>query len=241
MKNLIDNIITEEEYNTRFPNLNNNFIQTLNKNEKEVYFELYSAYSYFFRKYIIDKLNLKDYDEKLANSNLSYLKVKDENMDIYQDLSKDDLSYFYIRNNLYVERLTQEEKEYVYEKFVTNDEIMSDKMISLIENTYEKVIFENISNDGRSCNINYGPDNPIYYAPNNSLIIGVRYDDFNLNGQTDEKWDINRKKQFDYLFKSIEDLCKNSKDKLNVPVICMRYDEYSIKKKQSIYMKTSKM
>lgn len=232
MKKSITNIINKEDYETRFPNLNGNFINNLSEKEIEVYLELYSAYSYFFRKYMIDRLDLRKYDEKLTNSNLNYLKVKDENMDIYQDYSKDVLNYFYIRNNLYVERLTLEEKEYVYEKFVTGDNIMSDKMINFIENTYKKVVFENISNDGQLCNINYGPDNPMYYAPNNSLIIGVRYDDFNLNGQTDEEWDANRQKQFDYLFEVMDNLEYDSNNKVDIPVICIRYDEYSIKKKE---------
>lgn len=234
MKRIANNILTEVDYNTRFPQLNSKFIESLKDEQKELYFELYSAYSYFFRKYIIDKLDLKKYDENLTNSNLNYLKVKDENMDIYQDFSKDVLNYFYIRNNLYVERLTLEEKEYVYKKFVTNDNVMSDKMINFIENTYKKVIFENINNNGQLCDINYGPDNPMYCAPNDSLIIGVRYDDFNLNGQTDEEWDINRQKQFDYLFEVMKNLENDSTNKVNTLVICIKYDEYSSIKKKEI-------
>ena len=234
MKKTITNIINKEDHKTRFPNPNRKFINNLSEKKIEVYLELYSAYSYFFREYIIDKLELKKYDEKLTNSNLNYLKVKDENMDIYQDFSKDALNYFYIRNNLYVERLTLGEKEYVYRKFVTNDNIMSDKMINFIENTYKKVIFENINNDGQLCDINYGPDTLMYMycAPNNALIIGVRYDDFNLNGQTDEEWDANRRKQLDYLFGLMENLENDSNNKVNIPVVCIKYDEYSIIKKE---------
>ncbi len=229
IKRPITNIINKENYETRFPNLNSNFIDILDKDSIEVYLELYSAYSYFFRKYITDKLDLKKYDYKLTNSNLNYLKVEDENMDIYQDFSKNVLNYFYIRNNLYVERLTSDEKKYVYAKFVTNDDVMSDTMTHFIETTYKKVIFEDISSDGHLYDINYGPDNPMYYAPNDALIIGVRYDDFNLNGQTGEEWDANRKKQFDYLFELMENIENDGKNKLSALVTCIKYDEYSVK------------
>lgn len=229
IKRPITNIINKENYETRFPNLNSNFINILDEDDIEIYLELYSAYSYFFRKYITDKLDLKKYDDKLTNSNLNYLKVKNKNMDIYQNFSRDVLNYFYIRNNLYVERLTLDEKAYVYQKFVTNDDVMSDKMICFIESTYKKVIFENMNNDGQLYDINYGPDNPMYFAPNNALIIGVRYDDFNLNGQTDEEWDANRNKQFYYLFELMENIENDGKNKFSAPVICIKYDEYSVK------------
>ena len=69
----------------------------------------------------------------------------------------------------------------------------------------------------------------MYYAPNDSLIIGVRYDDFNLNGQTGEEWDANRKKQFDYLFELMENIENDGKNKLSALVTCIKYDEYSVK------------
>lgn len=223
--------INLDEYSTRFPKLNEKFIQTLDAETLEIYFNIYAVYSKMFRKYVIDLLNLKEYDMELSNSNLNYPKVQDDNMDIYQYFTKDDLNYFYIRNNLYIERLSDADKEFLHKLYVGQLEITDDESKKFIKRTYEMVIFENIANDGSLADINYGPNDIYFIAPNNSIIIGVRYDMFNLNGMSDEEWNQLHDKQIVNLDNEVDKLRSYIEKNIDVPVDVIVYDDYSIKKK----------
>ena len=102
---------------------------------------------------------------------------------------------------------------------------------TFIEKTYPKVIFENVNHDNSLCDINFGPDNQQYYAPNNAVVIGIRYDEFNLNGLSDQEWDKLHEKQLDHLLDIISNLENNEILKSNLPLITIIYNEYSVKKK----------
>lgn len=226
-------VIDKKSFVTRFPNGNKD-IDNLDEQTNETYRLLYQAYSNLFRKYLIEKLELKKYDDEMSNSSLNYKKVSEEKMDIYQSFTKKELNYLYIRNNLYIERLSSEQKELLYDWFVQGKEDLNDDNISFIESTYKQVIFEDVSGTGDILSINYGPDNPSYYFPNNSLVIGIRYDEFDLNGMSDDEWDANHDKQIEEINSLIIRFMLEQKDKISVPLYCALYNDYSIKKKQEL-------
>ncbi len=225
------NVIDEVNFDTRFPMLNSKITSDLNQISKEMYLQIYSTYSTLFRKYLIKELNLKKYDDIIANSELNYVKVESRDMDIYQSFTKDVLNYFYIRNNLYIENLAKDEKEYIFTKYLMDDTDLDKETETFIEKTYPKVIFENVNHDNSLCDINFGPDNQQYYAPNNAVVIGIRYDEFNLNGLSDQEWDKLHEKQLDHLLDIISNLENNEILKSNLPLITIIYNEYSVKKK----------
>lgn len=226
-------IIDEKNFDTRFPKLNEVLFNNMNFNNKKTYLEIYSIYRKLFSDYIVDKLHLKNYDFELTNSNMNFVKVAEKDMDIYQNFNKDILNYFYVRNNLYIERLTPSERKILYAKFLNNDYNLDENTKLIIENSYKRVIFEDIHKDSSSCYINMGPDNIDYYVPNQSIIIGFRYDEFNLNGLSDEEWDNLHDKQLVYLSEFLSKMLKqiNNNNKLNLPIQVIKYNEYSIKKK----------
>lgn len=233
-------VINEDEFNTRFPKLNDTIFDNLDEDAKELYFQLYSTYSCLFRKYITKKLNLEKYDEMLQNSKLNYLNVSDDEMDIYQDFTKYYLKYFYIRNNLYIERLTREEKEYLFQYFLMDNVELNDQTIAFIEKTYPKVIFEKTGREANLEKINFGPEREHYYGLNNSIVIGVRYDEFNLNGLADNEWDTLHEQQVLNLNNVLNEFEKNEKTNISVPLTTIIYSDYSIKKKPPIINKKSK-
>lgn len=224
-------IINDDDFETRFPCGNDKLINKMDEENKDTYLSLYMKYSELFNKYIIDKLDLDEYDKKLENSNLEFTPVTEQNMDIYQYLSHDMLKYLYIRNNYYVERLTKTEKEFLLEKIFNSDEKNDNETRDFIENTYEKVIYEDVSRDNQVFNINFGPESETFLAPNNALVIGIRYDEFNTNGMTDKEWDCNYNKQLEELFGMMNNIELVANSKLNIPVRVIQYNEFSIKKK----------
>ena len=224
-------IINEENFDTRFPKLNESLFNDMDNNMKETYLEIYSIYRKLFSEYIIDKLQIKNYDFELTNSNLNFVKVIEKDMDIYQNFNKEILNYFYIRNNLYIERLTPSERKILYTKFLIGDYSLDENTKVIIENSYKRIIFEDVHKDGSNCYINMGPDNSDYYVPNQSIVIGFRYDEFNLNNLSDEQWDNLHDKQLLYLSEFLLKMSKEISSKVNIPVQVIKYNEYSDKKK----------
>ncbi len=224
-------IINEENFDTRFPKLNESLFNDMDNNMKETYLEIYSIYRKLFSEYIIDKLQIKNYDFELTNSNLNFVKVIEKDMDIYQNFNKEILNYFYIRNNLYIERLTPSERKILYTKFLIGDYSLDENTKVIIENSYKRIIFEDVHKDGSNCYINMGPDNSDYYVPNQSIVIGFRYDEFNLNNLSDEQWDNLHDKQLLYLSEFLLKMSKEISSKVNIPIQVIKYNEYSVKKK----------
>lgn len=172
-------MITIENYQTRFPNNNSEYFNKLNISEREEYLGLFEKYHKLTLKYLLKKIPLLDYDKTLENNENKFIKVEKENMDMYQYLCSDDLDYFYLRNNLYIERLTSEEYEYLKNIDSNSEED------EFIEKTLQKVITEL---PDRKVSLCFGSDNLKYFKPNGSLIIGIRYDEFSDKIPDDENW-----------------------------------------------------
>lgn len=140
----------------------------------EKFNKIYVGYSKYLMNYINKKINIKEYDDKIFSSDLGITKVKRSDMDVYQFIS--DYNYFYIRNTLYVEKLSKEDIFLLEEKIDNN--VYDIEVEKIIERTYQEVIKTSCFGDGEY--INYGDYNVSrrYYAPNNELVLGFRYDKF---------------------------------------------------------------
>ena len=95
--------INEILFETRYPVGNDEYFSNLNDSEKENYFKFYELYSSFLIQFVMSKFDLKYYDDLIKNSANKFVRVREEGMDIYQFLSSEYLSYFYVRNNIYLE------------------------------------------------------------------------------------------------------------------------------------------
>lgn len=224
-------IITETEYGTRFPQNELYNIEDMDQDMKEYFFQLYSLYYHLLIKYVIKKTNLTKYDNHFLNSPLHYKVVEKENMDIYQSLSSDNLNYFYIRNNVYLDRLSNEERAFLSEKLKNDNTQLSMESEMFIENTFNRVIMETTKSSGENCVINFGPEAMSFYAPINALVIGFRYDEFSLNGMDDNAWDQQNYKQREEIPIILNSMKTQFSEILNMPVYNICYNEFSIKKR----------
>lgn len=213
---------------------NQNLVGKMDENLKKSYYEIYAIYYSFLLEFLLKNTLIKDIDEKIANSILEFVPLTEEKMDIYQYLSSDSLKYFYIRNNMNVEFLNSDERAFLTDKLLKNDFVYNEQVEAFIKSTFQKVIFEPIATNGKPLFINYGPISESFFALNGSLVIGVHYDEFNYNGQTDAEWSERYEKQKELLFTIMEELEQNIKDKLKVACSVIKYDDYSIKKKGNI-------
>lgn len=106
-------------------------------------------YKKLFLDYIIKKLKLNEYDEKLNKSDLNYISISLEDKDNYQKNNSRNLKYFYIRNNMYIERLTQEDIKFIQNKRKNSEELLDEEWIKFIESTYPKIIKEETNRNRR--------------------------------------------------------------------------------------------
>lgn len=223
--------ITVEEFKTRIPVGNSDYFDELDKEAQESYIALYNAYSSLVTDYFIKNCNLKEYDEALLESPYSFPKLAEEEMDIYQYLASDKLSFVYLRNNLYVERLDEEEQKFLIEKAQDDEIVYDDKEDEFVKTTFKKVMLEN-GGEEDTVNVFYGPDNGNFMYPDNAVIVGIRYDDYyQAEGESPEDWfEANNNRLQDVETLSI--ILETRMSKLaGVDCYAVKYNEFSVKKK----------
>ena len=230
------NKVTISDYETRTPNSNSNYFNSLSEPEKAKYLDLYLLYYDLLYKYLISKLELQKYDDMLLNSQNIFYQVAIENMDLYQKIGSKYLKYFYLRNNLYIERLSKEELDFLNKKLVNNNHDLDNETLTFINNTYQKVILENYQ--GEVYNINYGPDSLSFYKPNNALIIGVRFDNYYKSPlESDDEWN-NKYNDRLYELEIIMKILSRKLEKFETLGYVIEYNDFSIKNLNSNEEKT---
>ncbi len=129
---------------------------------------LYNIYRRFYTEYLIKKLRLLDYDKLLQELN-----IENNDLDFYKRYSSDYLKYIFIRNNLYVSKLTNEEKDYLLRN---ENSDLNEEIESFIERTYKRVI--NGFGDNHYCF--YGKQIKPYAAKSDMIVIGIYDDKYDL-------------------------------------------------------------
>lgn len=200
-----------------------------NNDFTEKFYRLYINYHILLDKYLVRKFSLDKYDKAFDDVKLRFIPVNEEDMDYYQYISQMDLLYIYLRNNIYVEKLSNEEIDKVLNIHDNFLEYPNEEMFELIEKTYRDVIDINNNLDEKIIS-RYGPDNDNYWFPSNELVIGLRYNIFADNGLgEDEKWVENNTKQVIFMNNLLDninnDIAKVTDEKVNF----VWYNDYTIK------------
>ena len=221
--------ISELMYVTKFPFSNFNYFKDLE--DKELYLNECSTYYDLLLKYLINNTSIKKFEEEISNCKdymFDITGVSKESMDLYQYISSDRLSFFYIRNNVFVEKLDENEKKYL-DSLIDKDEY-NEEIESFIKKTYKKVIKEERDDSKESYYINFGPStNERFLALNDSLIIGARMNEYVSSLKTEEEKD-NYFKRINYFDNKCNELKECLKKELNEEVSVIKYDDYSVKK-----------
>ncbi len=217
-------MISIENYKTRFPNNNEKYFNELNEQEKVEYLELYQKYYKLILKYFIKKFKLAEYDKSLKDNEDKFVMVKKENMDIYQYLSSDDLNYFYLRNNFYIEHLTQGERNYLKKLNVNGIED------AFIIKTLKRVITEIPDAQDKKISLCFGGDSLEFYKLNGSIIFGVRYDEFTDKIPNDENWLSAYAKIKDELNFILDGFKYANKSLNDMPIEVINYNDYTVVK-----------
>lgn len=224
-------ILSLEEYNTRFPNNDSFDISNMTIELSKHYLKLYSYYEYLLLQYLNKILSIKKYDNYFKNSILKYKTIEESASDVYQRLSRQFLSYFYLRNNLYLNRLSSDDRHLLEKKMNAGVTILDPELNNLIAKTFKVVTFEGkkIIDNKKIEFTNFGPETERFFAPISSIVIGFRYDEYCSNGLDDIEWDNNHNKQINEIVNILNKMSEEFQKLIDIPVIIIQYDEMSVK------------
>lgn len=142
---------------------------------RELFLMMYSLYSNYLTQYILRKTSLGSFDQEVGKYKEFAEPVSERNKDTYQLLAGDMLNYFYVRNNLYLHRLSSEEMNALIGKIQSKNFSYDPFVESFIESTYKKVIAEDVKD--KNSLVNFGPIHEKFFASPSDLIIGFRCED----------------------------------------------------------------
>ena len=164
-------VIEEEKFrNQRKPVYGLINLDNMNENAKDYYFAIYSLYMDLLYKYLVKNTSISKYDKMLKEK--SYITVNENQKNFYQKFANDYFQYYYIRNNLYLDRLTEEEIKYLGNKLLEDEPIFDKKCEEFIKNTLLKVLFVDVSGKmDPNYNVFYESNNIGYVANCMSLVI----------------------------------------------------------------------
>ncbi len=224
--------IDERYYLSRFPKTDYVF-ENLDNNLKKIFLTRYSIYMNFLYDYLIDKTDIKKFDDNLKNNiKNEFSPIDKENKDMYQFMANGKLEYYYIRNNINLSNLSEEEIAFIDNRIKNNDFTYDDEVEKFIESTLKKVI--SFSND-ENISINFGPgDSSSFYVKNGSLIIGQRISEFVSYDLKKYENQIKYFKRNSYLEQMNNDLKISMFEKLVIPVSVIRYTDQTVKLKDDV-------
>lgn len=191
------------------------------KEEKSFYVSIYTYYKKILEHFLNEKLPFIKYEEECKQKHLK--KLFDTSKNIFLQSSYLDSNYFYLRNPLYLENLTETELKELLE-FTKNEESNKEKINSFITRTFKKVLINPYTSIQSS--LFFGPITEAFAAQNGSLILGFHCVKEEM-GNTDEERTLNQLKQINFLEKLKIDIQREGTKILNIPVICFEYNEYT--------------
>lgn len=116
-------------------------VAALNKAECKItdeYIKMQAYYRFFVSAFLEEKLGLSRLDQRMKAA--GFTEVKEEDKNFYQKYESSEMKYLYLRSYVHVERLSQKEQEILYAMNQGYKEKEIQNMISLIENTWKKVL-----------------------------------------------------------------------------------------------------
>ena len=138
------------------------------------------------------------------------------------------LSFFYLRNELYLEKLSPADIDVLLG--LTPKDVMNPKSetLRIIERTWKTVIDFSVE-PGIKGMSRYGPDSDNYWFESDQLVIGFRHDDFADNGLgEDDAWGKNNNLQIALINTVLAELRNYGKSSMNQTVNAIWYNDYTI-------------
>ena len=149
---------------------------------------LQSGYRAIFNAYLCDRVNLDEYQNCLDANELNFPKSSRTE---YSEIGAFGRNNIFIRNSLYVERLSNEDIELILDSIDGETIRIDDRLLSLVERTWREIIIVRLGQD-----VNDEPYEIVYdedginkiSAFNDSLVLELAYGvEFDISGNVVNK------------------------------------------------------
>ncbi|WP_271715377.1 hypothetical protein [Anaeromicropila herbilytica] len=190
------------------------------------YLRMQSLYKKALEQYLMKKIDIKKYDDELANSKLHFIPGDKDKRCFYQVYDYMGLTFFYLRNNIHIEKLDSDDLELLKKSEENYDYAISEDLIKMVERTYKNIIMVSFEGDdefNKYYNAIYGNTiNGERIIPNTALVL-----ELNAQPEFDKKGNFvdwpKEKTKNDYIDDLILRLEQEYTDKLGIPVEVLQY------------------
>lgn len=221
--------IERKDLEGRWPNNCDPKVFEMNDEVASYYTGQYALYEHFLYLYLLKKTSLGKFDEEISKCEYGVETIDRDKKDFYQIGSP--LKYLYIRNNIYVERLSELDLKHLENKMLNGDFELDSETESLIERTY-KIVTSERSETESPHTVNYGPVTESFFASSDDLIIGIRYDDEIRNYQDVKEFE-RQNNILDFISEVSIKLDNTISKELNRGVRSIVYNDTSVIKRQN--------
>ncbi len=173
-----------------------------------------------YRIYLMEYLKLfgiKEYDDKIKNCELNFCKNKEENMCLNQLYLYEDITYFSVLNDFYIQNLEEEELLKIQERISNGNYSFDEDAKLLIEKTYKKVLrsskYAELDDDIKTMN-NYDD----YLVEDGTLVLEIKFDKFSNEGLEGKEWLEDYKQKLIFLQNISKQMEEELQRKLLIPV-----------------------
>ena len=174
----------------------------------ERFFTLQALYRNVLEAEIISKYDLRLYDDAIGDSSFQFRAEQPERMSFYQKYSTLDTRYIYLRNNIHIERLSEEQLALLDDYLLTGGDTTKKQLEALIAETYRMVLM--VDPSGGNFLVGYAGGGGIT-APNVSIVFEISFSGF----------DYDAGDGYDYIDSITEDMGKKlSTSEMPVTVFC---------------------
>ena len=195
----------------------------INGQGNEKMLEMEKVYRIAFSKFLMEKLQLEKYDQELKESNMRFIPRDEEHKDDAQKNDELGLDFFYIRNDVHIDRLTDEQKEILISQSI--NEVLPEEILQLVEQTYVDVMGYKVieSAEDRNVKTTYDVALDPYFVTYDTILIKLatmrEYD--NDGNYIDLQHEKEKEKE---LKKYVDDMQKELQGKLGDTPIAIQLD-----------------
>lgn len=184
------------------------------------YFALTNKYKRLLENYLLKYLPLEQIDTNMRKDDLGFVPIKTPDMDFYQATSGMGLNYIYLRNNLYIEKLSEE-------ALAALESMKNEAEAELfIKQTLKDVVYP-YNEDNHI--LFYGPENGNFLVDSASIVIGIRHNEFDVELEDEEfKENLLEKQNIIAQVSLVVSICGIKA--LGLPVLMLQYNEFSVSK-----------
>lgn len=164
------------------------------------YLRLQAVYRANLDAYLREVLDIEALDEELRNSRLGFVSHKSGKQNLYERGSAMGLEFIYLRNNLYIEYLDEEQLSLLERRLETGKHPVTDEIKAMVTETFREIIRVRDPRDweDRSSFLYPGVQGQKPMIPNHALVLGIANDmEYDASGRLAP--DAFRKEKYEFL------------------------------------------